>query len=141
MITISYEERLPSPMDFMRMREAVGWRNPPGEAVVRGLEGSLYGVVARVNGNDVGMARVVGDGAITFYIQDVVVVPDYQGQGIGDGLMKRVMKYIESHASENAVIGLMSAVGKEEFYIRYGFTRRPTDRLGCGMTRFWGRKD
>jgi predicted N-acetyltransferase YhbS len=31
----------------------------------------------------------------------------------------------------------MSAVGKEDFYHRYGFTSRPTERLGCGMTRFW----
>jgi hypothetical protein len=41
MITISYEERLPSPMDYMRMREAVGWRNPPGGAVEKGLGGSM----------------------------------------------------------------------------------------------------
>jgi predicted N-acetyltransferase YhbS len=128
-------------MDYMRMREAVGWRNPSGGAVEKGLEGTLYGVVARVNGKDVGMARVIGDGAITFYIQDVVVYPEFQGQGIGNGLMEYVMRFIGMHAAENAVVGLMSAAGKEEFYTRFGFTQRPTEKLGCGMTIFWKRKD
>ena len=34
-------------------------------------------------------------------------------------------------------VGLMSAVGKEPFYHRFRFTSRPTESLGCGMTRFW----
>jgi len=28
-------------------------------------------------------------------------------------------------------------VGKEAFYEKYGFTTRPTDKLGAGMTIFW----
>jgi len=31
----------------------------------------------------------------------------------------------------------MAAAGKEPFYEKYGFTRRPTERLGAGMTQFW----
>ncbi len=30
-----------------------------------------------------------------------------------------------------------AATGKEPFYEKYGFTRRPNDRLGAGMTIFW----
>jgi len=33
------------------------------------------------------MARVVGDGGLVFYIQDVIVVSSFQGQGIGKMLM------------------------------------------------------
>jgi ribosomal protein S18 acetylase RimI-like enzyme len=140
-IPVTYVERLPAPEDYMRLREAVGWRNPSEGTVVKGLEGTLYGVCALVNRKVVGMARVIGDGAITFYIQDVVVYPEYQGLGIGNGLMEHVMAYIAAHASESTVVGLMSAAGKEKFYTRFGFTQRPTDRLGCGMTIFWKRKD
>ena len=51
--------------------------------------------------------------------------------------MDRVMAYIRAHASHNTIIGLMAACGKESFYEKYGFTRRPTERLGAGMTMFW----
>jgi len=139
MLVITYEEHLPSPTDYMHLREAVGWRNVAVEAVVRGLAGTLYGVCALDHEKVVGMARIIGDGFLAFYIQDVVVDPEYQGQGIGSGLMERVMAYIAAHASENTVIGLMSAVGKEGFYRRYGFVQRPNDRHGCGMTMHWKR--
>ena len=139
MLEITYEERLPSPTDYLRLREAVGWRNVAVEAVIRGLAGTLYGVCALDHEKVVGMARIIGDGFLAFYIQDVVVDPEYQGQGIGSGLMERVMAYIAAHASENTVIGLMSAVGKEGFYRRYGFVQRPNDRHGCGMTMHWKR--
>jgi hypothetical protein len=38
---------------------------------------------------------------------------------------------------ENTYVGLGSALGKESFYHRYGFTSRPTHTLGAGMTLFW----
>ena len=63
--------------------------------------------------------------------------PAHQGRGIGGRLMERVMAYLRAHAVRGAVVGLMAAAGKEGFYERYGFTRRPTDRLEAGMTVFW----
>jgi GNAT superfamily N-acetyltransferase len=80
---------------------------------------------------------VIGDGGMVYYVQDVIVIPDYQRRGIGTQLMDRVMRYIRAHASHNTVVGLMAAKGKEAFYTRYGFTVRPTDQLGPGMTMFW----
>jgi ribosomal protein S18 acetylase RimI-like enzyme len=83
------------------------------------------------------MARIIGDGGMVYYIQDVIVIPDYQRQGIGTQMMDRIMAYIRLHASQSTIIGLMSAVGKEAFYEKYGFMVRPTDKLGAGMTIFW----
>lgn len=34
-----------------------------------------------------GMARVIGDGGLFYYIQDVIFIPEYQRQGIGTQLM------------------------------------------------------
>jgi len=48
-----------------------------------------------------------------------------------------MLAYIHAHASPGAVIGLMSAHGKEPFIEKYGFVRRPTAQLGHGMTIFW----
>lgn len=58
------------------------------------------------------MARIVGDHGLVFYIQDLIVNPEYQNKGIGTQLLEKVMKYIERNANYNSVIGLMSAKGK-----------------------------
>ena len=130
-------ERLPSAEDYNRLREWVGWSAYDLDVIVRALPQTLYCVCAIIDGTVIGMARVIGDGGLVYYIQDVIVHPNYQRQGIGTQMMDRVMEYIGKHASQNSIIGLMSAYGKESFYEKYGFTKRPTDKLGCGMTRFW----
>ena len=130
-------ERLPSAEEYNDLRRSVGWGTYDQELITRALPQSLYSVCADVNGRFVGMARIVGDGGLVFYIQDVAVHPDFQRQGIGKRMMDKIMEYIRAHASHNTIVALMSAYGKERFYEQYGFVRRPTDRLGCGMTIFW----
>ena len=130
-------EQLPTPEEYNRLRQAVGWRLHHEDVLEKALPNTLYCVCAFVDQKLVGMARVIGDGGMAYYIQDVIVIPDYQRQGIGAQLMNKVMAYLAAHAHQNTVIGLMSAPGKEAFYEKYGFTSRPTDRLGAGMTIHW----
>jgi len=82
------------------------------------------------------MGRIVGDGAMYFYIQDVVVDPDYQNLGIGSALMKNIENYLFIEAKKGSTIGLLAAKGKEDFYTRYGYTNRPNELLGNGMCKF-----
>lgn len=139
---IEIVERLPSPEEYNRLRAEVGWGVYELAVIERALPRSLYGVCAYEGATPggatiAGMARIIGDGGLVYSIQDVIVKPEYQGQGIGTALMDRVMAYIRAHASHNSIIGLMSARGKERFYERYGFVARPTERLGSGMTMYW----
>jgi len=130
-------EKLPSAEEYNRLRQLVGWDSYEPGVIARALPQTLYCVCAMMNGTIIGMARVIGDGGLVYYIQDVIVHPNYQQQGIGTKMMDQVMEYIGNHASQNSIIGLMSAYGKEPLYEKYGFVKRPTDQLGCGMTRFW----
>jgi ribosomal protein S18 acetylase RimI-like enzyme len=130
-------EKLPEAEEYNWLRAQVGWRTNPEDVIRKALPNSLYGVCAYQAGQLVGMARVIGDAGLVYYIQDVIVLPECQGQGIGAQMMDRVMKYIREHASQNSTIGLMSAKGKEAFYEKYGFKVRPTEKLGAGMTIFW----
>ena len=130
-------ERLPTAEEYNHLRQLVGWEGYKLEVIVRALPQSLFCVCAVKDGDTLGMARVIGDGGLVYYIQDVIVHPGLQHQGIGAGMMDRIMAYIGSHASQNSIIGLMSAYGKESFYEQYGFIKRPTGCLGCGMTIFW----
>jgi ribosomal protein S18 acetylase RimI-like enzyme len=83
------------------------------------------------------MVRIIGDGGLVYYIQDLIVKPEYQRKGIGKALMNKVIEYLRMHASRNSIIGLMSAKDKEHFYETYGFVKRPTELFGSGMTMFW----
>ena len=137
MVNYQIIEKLPTLEEYNQLRQSVGWGIYERSVVLQALPDSLYFVCAVSDGEIIGMARVVGDGGIAYYIQDVIVKPDYQRQGIGTQLMDKIMEYIRVHANNNSIIGLMAAKGKEPFYKRYGFTIRPDDNLGSGMTIFW----
>jgi GNAT superfamily N-acetyltransferase len=136
---IDIVEKVPTPDEYNRLRGMVGWGVYEREVAERALPNSLYCVCALTEAMVVGMARVVGDGGLVYYVQDVIVLPDFQRQGIGTAMMNRIMGYVQSHASENSIVGLMAAKGRETFYERYGFVKRPNEKLGCGMTIFWSR--
>ncbi|MCL1964731.1 MAG: GNAT family N-acetyltransferase [Firmicutes bacterium] len=82
------------------------------------------------------MARILTDYAYAVYIADVIVTPEYQGKGIGGGVMSRIMAYIDENIArgQSKVIALLAAKGKEGFYEKLGFTKRPTDEFGPGMS-------
>jgi len=137
MTTYRLVETLPSPADYNRLRQAVGWGVYDEAVIEKALPNTLYCVCAFCDDEMVGMARVIGDGGLVFYIQDVIVLPEFQRQGLGAQLMEAVMAFVRAQARHNTIVGLMSARGKEAFYERYGFTPRPTEKHGAGMTLFW----
>ena len=127
-------ERLPDAETYNRLRGSVGWATYEADTIEHCLAQSRYCVCAALgDGEIIGMARVVGDGGLVCYIQDVIVLPQWQRRGIGRAMMDKVMAFVDEHAAPGAVIGLMAALGKEAFYRRYGFTVRPDARFGPGM--------
>ena len=52
------------------------------------------------------MGRIVGDGALFLYIQDVLVRPSLQGGGLGDSIMERLMTWLGRSAPDRAFVGL-----------------------------------
>lgn len=69
------------------------------------------------------------------YITDVIVSPEYQGQGLGIMPVRDILDYIRTNASEGTRIScsLYANKGKEEFYKRSGFEKLPNDKYGFGM--------
>ncbi len=118
---------------YMTLREAVQFTRYPPEAVRQAIEHSLYHVVLFDGEKPIGMARVLGDGCIAFFIKDVIVLPEYRHQGLGSRLITHLQDYIRMKGCENAVVGLMSTPGLEPFYEKHGFICRPAQGLGSGM--------
>lgn len=129
-----YENKLTAE-NFCDLQEAVGFGRPNLSQIKTALENSIYIVSAEIDGKVVGMGRLVGDYARIFYIQDVFISPNYQQQGIGTAIVKKLLSYIKdlNLVDCNIMVGLMSAKGKEDFYKKFGFKVRPNDFQGCGM--------
>lgn len=121
---------------FISLRDKVGFMHYEEKDVTQALSHTLYSVVAKKGIEPIGMARVIGDRRIAFFIKDVVVDPVYQGQGIGDLLMTDIMDYIRSVCAPNAYVGLMSTPARETFYEKYGFIIRPNKDFGSGMIQY-----
>lgn len=126
----------PSVEGFIALRHKIGWGEIDFEMAKNSLANSLFHVVIRDQSRIIGMGRVVGDGSMYFYVQDVVVDPDYQKQGVGRALMSEIEHYLSDSAKKGSTIGLLAAKGKESFYSRYGYTLRPNESLGNGMCKF-----
>ena len=126
-------ERSPTAGEYQKLREAVGWGNVDFEATEVGLHSSLFSVCVIYNymNNVIGCGRLVGDGGIYFYIQDVIVLPEFQGKGIGKRIMDSIMDYLKACAPPNAFVGLMAVKGVSKFYERYDFMERQQMHQGC----------
>jgi ribosomal protein S18 acetylase RimI-like enzyme len=118
------------------LRVKVGWNDTDLAMIKRSLENSLFHVTARTESKLIGMGRIIGDGAMFYYIQDVVIDPEYQHQGLGNALMLEIEQFLSINAKKGATVALLSAQGKEKFYSRYGYLERSGDPLGKGMCKF-----
>ena len=128
------EDRL-SVAEYLALREAVGWKKLTERQAELALENCLYQISAYEDGKLIGMGRIVGDGAVICYIQDLIVLPEYHGRGVGSALMKYLKKYVSDliNDDEEMMFALMCAKGREGFYEKSGFIARPTENLGPGM--------
>lgn len=82
-------------MPFEKLRslyDSVGWRayteGPAASQLCQAIQNSTYVVSAWIGDRLVGLARGLSDDVSIFYLQDILVYPDYQGRGIGKALLK-----------------------------------------------------
>ena len=106
--------------EVLEIYKSVGWTiyaSDP-EKLRRAFENSLYILGAYDGDTLVGILRAVGDGETVVFLQDILVRPDKQGQGIGRKLMAEFFcKY--SHVRQvqlltddtPATVGFYRAVG------------------------------
>ena len=79
--------------DVLHLYQAVGWTNYTNQPQMleQSLAHSLAIYVARDGEEIVGLVRLVGDGFSSVFVQDLIVLPSYQRQGIGSTLMKQAL--------------------------------------------------
>lgn len=125
------EERTPTFDEYISLRQSASWKLTEEIPTKNALENALYSVIATENEKVIGVGRVIGDGGLYYYVQDLIVDPDYQCRGYGRAMMSKLMNFIKQHASPGSIIGLMAAPGLEDFYREFGFESKP--EYGTGM--------
>jgi GNAT superfamily N-acetyltransferase len=137
-MSIIYEENTLTAKQFFMLRESVGFRSICEPQIDKALKNGLYNISAKDGNKVIGMGRLVGDGFMYWYVQDVIVDPRHQGKGIGKEIVIRLTQYIEKNSlpDTTVTIGLMAAKGKDGFYENLGYIARPTDKFGAGMIKF-----
>jgi GNAT superfamily N-acetyltransferase len=126
----------PSTEGFIHIRQSVGWDNPEKSVVSNSIKNSLFWVCLYKSERLVATGRVIGDGAMYFYIQDIIVAPEYQGRGLARTLMESIEVYLSQECKKHATVGLLSVKGKEAFYNKFDYLLRDGNKLGHGMCKF-----
>ena len=105
----------------LHLYQAVGWTNytHQPEMLEQALSHSLVIYVALDGDAVVGLIRLVGDGFSSVFVQDLIVLPSYQRQGIGSSLMKQALEdFKEAYQVQLATEQTEENVG---FYRSMGF--------------------
>ncbi|MDD1658787.1 MAG: GNAT family N-acetyltransferase [Methanomicrobiales archaeon] len=110
--------------EILALYRSAGWwhdgEDDPAE-IPGIIRGSLVFIVAvnRNSGKAVGMGRAISDGVSDAYIQDLVVLPEYRGRGIG----KAILRSLLAACRERGIgwIALIAEGGSGDFYRGLGF--------------------
>ncbi|MFX0539305.1 GNAT family N-acetyltransferase [Ornithinimicrobium sp. Y1847] len=88
---------LPTRDELVELYDAVGWTTytQDPELLEAAVAGSTHVVTARYGEELLGLARVVSDGATIAYLQDVLVRPELQREGVGRSLVQAALEPFE----------------------------------------------
>ena len=126
--------RKPTPGEWAEITKGVGWHDNPFGRAAELLDGTRHGVVAVVGDRAVGCVLVVSEGVNSAYFSDVAVLPEFQGRGVGDAMMRAALAWCGENLEPTATLALSTGRGTAPFYERLGFRGGDEDG-GYGMSR------
>ena len=109
-------------LEILNLYKSVGWINYTNNPMMleNAYVNSLRILGAYEGEKLIGIIRVVGDGHSVVFIQDLLVYPEYQRQGVGTALLKQILldykhvyqKHLLTENTEKTI----------QFYKSLGFT-------------------
>ena len=115
--------------EIIALYDSVKWTaytdNP--DTLRKGIKNSLLTLAACEDDKLIGLIRTVGDGYTVVLIQDIIVHPEYQRQGIGSQLIKAVLSRF-SHVRQIQLV-TDNTPKTTGFYKSRGFA--DIDDIGC----------
>jgi hypothetical protein len=117
-------EGVPSTAELIELRRIMGSPYVDQEAASKTVSGALFKVCLRQEGRLVGLARVVGDGVLYFYVSDVIVRPELGG-GVRRAAHEGGAGLFEKGGTPRRDV-VVPLKGRETFYERFGFNDAAT---------------
>ena len=116
--------------EIMNLYTSVGWTNYTDhpQMLEKAYMNSLCTLGAYTADNSlIGIIRAVGDGASILFIQDIIVLPEFQRRGIGTALLRAIIsRYPDVYQTELMTDNTDKTIA---FYKSLGFT--PATEFGC----------
>lgn len=107
--------------DLVGLYTSVGWgaytQDP--SALATAVANSTYVVEARAGSELIGLARGLSDDSSVFYLQDILVRPDWQRRGVGGALLERCLERFK-HVRQKVLL-TDDQSGQHLFYTAAGF--------------------
>ena len=135
-VEISYTNASPRKAEFAALFQSTGWNEEYGlsaDQLHEALGASWYMIASYHKDHLVGFGRVISDGLLHAFIVELIVLPEYQGLGIGGHMLNQLVTRCK--ASGIPDIQLFCAEGKAGFYEKHGFVRRPVDAPGMQLSQ------
>ncbi len=113
---------------IQQLSRAEGWTTPIDRtaSAIRGWHGSWPTLVAVHDGSMVGFLRAVSDRAVTTYVAEILVTPEWRGCRLGVALLA-----VTQYLCPGTRLDLLATGQSRTFYDRVGF------RLFPGYRRSW----
>jgi predicted N-acetyltransferase YhbS len=83
----------------------------------------------------IGLGRIIGDGAISFLLTNVMVRDSYQRRGIGSLIVRALCDSVDALPYRNVVVEVVPLPELQSFYAQLGF--RPSGNATPGMVRWF----
>lgn len=121
--------RTPTVQEYQLLRGTTNWGKIKDSLIATALSNTTFAVCITDDDKIIAMGRIIGDG-VYYYIQDVIVLPNYKQKGIGRKVMQELEEWLEKSTKPNTFIGLMAAQGTVGFYKKFDYEIREIDKPG-----------
>ena len=90
---LEYKQEIPGMADLVALYSSVGWTNYTNNPTMleQAVKASLWQLAVYDEKELVAYIRLVGDGYSVIFVQDLLVRPDHQRQGIGKKLLTEAL--------------------------------------------------
>lgn len=128
---MKYTDHIPDKTELFPLFNATGWNDSlrlSADELEIATKNSFAVISVYENNHLIGFGRVVSDGVVYATINDVLVAPIWQGQGIGSSIIRKLVQLCEHHDIRS--IHLFADKDASRFYQHLGFAARPTGSPG-----------
>ncbi len=113
---------IPSSKDYINLRKTSGMGGDKSISRVEiALKNSLLNICIYEKRQLIGYGRIVGDGAITYVVSDIMVDKSHQRNGIGKIIMNEINKYFEKNCNDECFITLLANKPADKLYSQFRF--------------------